>query len=367
MFSTWRNWLNRTLLNARGGAKGTRRTSKRKSRLSLEELESRIVPDSGGAAFIQNNAGIAYQGGVNYLENPLISNIVIYAIYLRDTTTGTEVSAADQTQFSSFFSAYATQGFVPSQLAQYHIPGYTPGNGSYSVSTDDINVNVAPNSTATAFDALGNAVTEPAITDNYIQAVIQTEINAGRTGAPGPNNYYVVFAPPGDAVSIPQDGADSINSFIAYHSNFLDSNNINEDYYAVVPDSISLLKNQSSAPGAGPLYNSNLQSFGLPGFETETVAISHELSEGLVDPTGYEFLTEQNFIDGEEVADLAALEFYSWDGFEVQYLWSQTILDGTHAPAVGTPGDNLFINQITPPAVTNVTTAVPIATFTDLI
>jgi hypothetical protein len=95
-----------------------------------------------------------------------------------------------------------------------------------------------------------------------------------------------------------------------------------------------------------------------------TQVSAHELAEGITDPvppSGYTDPTYSN--DGGEVGDHGGNSAYMQDGYSVQALWSNAISAVTHAPSSGSK--DLFINQVTPPAV-NTFKSGPVATFTDL-
>jgi hypothetical protein len=294
----------------------------------------RVIPlDSGGATrFTAAADNLAYGGG------PLIQNVQVEPIFIEDGSTGSEVSPAFQAGLDAYFSAVTTDAYIPSQLAQYSVPAnfHGLGNPAYTTGTggkgaDDANVVFTPTETDLGY---------PAIDDSQIPGIIQGEINAQRTTAPTANTLYVVFTPPGDAVTA--GNADSIFSFLGYHTAYF--NGVQDVYYAVIPD-------ESAAPNA---------SEGFAPLQGEEVVSSHEMSEAITDPlpaSGW-----VNSASGEEVGDQAANESYTLDGNQVQYEWSNALVGPAHAP--GTSGQpNLFINQLSPPAVSSFTGG-PIATFT---
>jgi hypothetical protein len=179
-----------------------------------------------------------------------------------------------------------------------------------------------------------------------------SEIRAGHTATNNANTLYFLFTPPGDAVTT--GSTDSINDFLGYHSAFLSASTW--CYYAVIPD-------QSTT---GP--NANYIDYGLTTLQGEELVSSHEMAEAITDPVGSPGLIgwqNPNFGGFGEVGDLAANESYTQDGNQVQYLWSNSLIGPAHSP--GTSGQtNVFINQLSPPAVpVSAGTSVPVATFTD--
>jgi hypothetical protein len=124
----------------------------------LEALEDRVVPDSGGATGVLAAAGPslvyggAAPGGIG--SGPLISNVKVNLIFVKDTNSGTLMPTALRTQVQQFFTKITTDGYIPNLLSQYHIPGFTPGNGS--LGTVDV-VNAAPTTTDLGFAAYDDA------------------------------------------------------------------------------------------------------------------------------------------------------------------------------------------------------------------
>jgi hypothetical protein len=330
---------------------GFKTSSKQRSRpwkqrfgqLYLERLEDRLVPDSGGGAgqFTANLSNLTYHGG------PLIQSVQIEPIFLMDSGTGNGASAALQSSIDAFFNAIATDSFIPSQLSQYSVPANFSGlgNPAYTIGTggkgaDDVNVLVTPD----------GSVGGRSIDDSQLQTIISDEIAAGKTASNTANTLYFLFTPPGDAVT--NASGNSTLGFDGYHTAFW--NGSTWIYYAVIPD--------QSVPGP----NNNLAGFGLTALQGEEQVSSHEMAEAITDPIpGSGRIGWQNPTIGAtgEVGDLAANESYTLDGNQVQYLWSNTLVGPGRAPGTANQA-NLFINQLTPPAVA-ATTSVPIATFTD--
>jgi autotransporter-associated beta strand protein len=233
-------------------------------------------------------------------------------------------------------------------LGVYDIGNGTVGSDDVAVSQEDTTVRNHPEI--------------PAYSDSDIQSIIRQEITAGNTAAVNSNTLYVVLTPPNAAVvKAAPDGSNYHDStiynpgFRGYHSSF----NLNASttvYYAVIPDQTNSfnLTAAMNVPGGSA----------ITAFQGETVAASHEISEAITDPlVNVPGQLAWNDSANGEVGDMAVAEAYTQDGYAVQYEWSQPALDAAHASVAS----GLFINQITPPAVTSVSTsaAFPVATFTD--
>src|SRR5262249_39870004 len=110
----------------------------------------------------------------------------------------------------------------------------------------------------------------------------------------------------------------------------------------------------------------NLNLFGTGttnALRGETVVASHEMVEAITDDVLARGWVNPSLLAAGENGDLAAKEVYVHDGHEVQYEWSNAIVGAAHAPSNGAA--DLFINQVTPPAVgVSTSTSVPVATFT---
>jgi hypothetical protein len=299
--------------------------------LHLESLETRDNPDSGGALQFPSSDNLTYTSG------PLIQNVAVEPIFLTDSQTGT--TSAYRSQLNAFFNTITADGYISRLLGQYSTGGMTIGNGTKG--SDDANVPVTPDA------QFPGSPPVPVLTDGGIQSLIGGEIDAGRTAAVTANTVYVVFTPPGDAVTV--GTSNSIQTFIGYHSSFTHAGQAVR--YAVIPDQTSV--------------NGNLSGLGLTAFQGETETSSHELAEAITDPNSQ--VTDPNTQTGwvgpgDEVGDQAAAQSYTLDGYQVQYEWSNTI---TGIGSVsGTGSADIVINQLSPPAVTG-SAAVQVATFTD--
>jgi autotransporter-associated beta strand protein len=345
MFS-FSSWLRNT-------QNGLRRTALRRStvRLGLERCEDRIVPDSGGSIGQLFGPGpLVYGGG------PIIQNVQVEPIFVVDPTNSSYTAL--ESGLYNFFPTIVTNGFIPQQLAQYNTTNYTIGTGTEG--KDDGNASYAPDTSVP--DINNNTV--PAYSDAFIQTIIESEIQAGRTDAPNANTLYYVFTPPDAAVT--NSLGSSINSFYQYHGNFVDGGG-NNIYYAVIPD-----QSNGFPDGSG---NASFSGIGYSQLQTEEVMSTNALATAITNPIANTGWANPNFtpVDGD-VGILALAEGYTLDGQQAQYLWSNGNNSFYGYPAspmhaLPTPGNvnNLVIDQLAPPLVDSVstTTPFPVATFTD--
>jgi autotransporter-associated beta strand protein len=265
----------------------------------------------------------------------VIPNVKIEEIFLTDSNNGK--SSGFQSQLSSYFTTITGDSYISKLLGQYSISGFPIANGT--LDKIDTLASAAPDEVTGGHSYY---------TDAKLQSIIKGEISNGNTAATdGLNHLYFIFTPPGDAVD-GGGGATSINSFLGYHSAFVDANNQNFDYYAVIPDQSSVNATEFGA------------TLALPG---ETVVSSHEMAEAITDPVPVSGWVNPNLGGSGEVGDQAANEYYVQDSHEVQYEWSNAIIGAAHT--LGSGANDLFINQVTPPAVPIAAgISVPVATFT---
>ena len=346
--SLWRRWLQWLAQSLRGKAHGRAKLRPMLTRRPrLEMLEDRVVPDSGGASGILAAGNVVYNGG------PLLAKVSIHMIFLKDSATGNTLAPATQAQFDAYFNKIVTDGYIPTLLTQYNVPAlpappttYALTNGT--VGADDINVLVTKDTVA--FDPVAG-FNRPSISDGNIQNIVENQITLGKTAPSGVNNLYFVYTPPGDPVGDNTAAGNSMSGYLGYHSAI---NNVASptgyDAYAVIPDETATA------------FNNNLILVGLNGFQGMTSVSSHEMVESITDPDTVGGWFDLGVIsDGGEISDHAAAQTYVQDGYSVQYQWSNILKGPEHAPLTG--ANDLFINQITPPAVNNVG-SVPVATFT---
>jgi hypothetical protein len=245
----------------------------------LEELERRDVP-SGGP--------LQPYGG------PIIPHVQISALFLgQEWQTDSQLNSYGRSllQYLQFLpqSSYMTQLLGP----------YGVGLGSLT------STNIYfPNPPST-------------LKDQQIENVLANGIIPGYIPGPNPDRFYIVFVPPGVNV-IMQNGevAGQNQKALAYHYGFVLGNN--QIRYAVIPVDT----------------DANLNAF-----QTATVAISHELSEGVTDPWHTAWHTQS----GDEIGDLAAGFGAFYNGYLVQAEWSNAlngpaIPAGTQLVTWGSPG-----------------------------
>ncbi len=304
-----------------------------------------MTPDSGGAAGVLTAAGdvVLNPNNLNLTGvNQVIPNVKIQLIFLTDPNGGSPLSvpAATQTAIKNFFTTITSDQYIPNLLSQYGGIQGLPAIGTGSVGVVDTSASVNADTTL-----LGHR----AYSSGNLTSIIQAEINNGDSAASdGLNNLYFIFTPPTDAVI--QGSINSIQNFGGYHLSFLDSGSGKRDYYAVIPDESSV----------------NINFFGsgnTNALRGETMAASHEMSEAITDDVVPRGWVNPTLLGSGEIGDLAVEEVYVDDGHEIQYLWSNAIGGAAHAPSSG--ASDLFINQLTPPAVpVSTSTSIPVATFT---
>ncbi len=192
-------------------------TYSRRVRPTLEVLEDRTVPTS-----------ITYHGGPT-IPHVQVNNIVM-----------------------------GPQSLDAGALVRALVQDYLPLMGPYygiGAGTLRSSINVAP--------LPGNP------TDGQIQSFLLQEIRSGAVPPPGPNQLYMVFLAPGQAV--PDVG------FLSYHGYFF-------------------------TPGIGAIYYAVV--YGAPG--QTSISASHELAESVTDPDGFSGYIDLSLDGGAngEVADI---------------------------------------------------------------
>jgi hypothetical protein len=170
-------------------------------------------------------------------------------------------------------------------LSEYSVTSPSPITIRHGITLPyDANFPAPSFTTATLGD--GHTYTN-VVTDSSIQATLSAEIAAKRI-TPDANTLFMVFVPPGDPVQA--GGADSITSFVAYHSYYHDSGSNKDVVYAVMP-----------TPGPPNYYYPPLSYLQL-----EEMALSHEFAEAITDPT---FRGWWDSATGAEIGDLAAYSY----------------------------------------------------------
>jgi hypothetical protein len=229
--------------------------------LRLEPLEDRRLLASHS---------VTYHGG------PLLQNVQVSAVYYGNPWTTSAVLQQTVTQTDNFLR-YLTSSPYFDTLKQYNV-----GDGSFA-----------------GHDLIAQDPAGQTIDDTQIQQILTAEISAHRLASVGYNTYYVFFTAPG--VVVTADGQDSVHDFAGYHSAYNGPGG--SVYYGVIP-----------------YPSGNVASVQLTDFQQETIAVSHEVAEGVTDPD-----TRTGWFDGRrnEIADLANGQFGTLNGYDVQGLWSQ--------------------------------------------
>jgi len=165
------------------------------------------------------------------------------------------------------------------QLAEYLVPNYPIGSGSYRSST--ILENPPPIS--------------PVVQDSQIQALLQQEIANGSLPMPTANSLYFVYLPP--AIAVQNSEGTSCENFCGYHDRVT-----SQLFYAVMP-----------------YLDCSGCSGGLDIFAALTVASSHELCEAITDPIpGSGWYDDTN----GEIGDICAWQTKQVANYTVQKEWS---------------------------------------------
>jgi hypothetical protein len=216
---------------------------------------------------------------VTYHGGALLPHVGVEAAFIGrywDGQTGSQ-QASDLNNFL----AYITDSSYMDMLGEYNV-----GRGSL-VDNGIINDDVAD---------------RPTIDDSTIRRTLDNDIAKGYLHAPDANRLYIVFTAPN--VDVTYQGQDSIQNFFGYHDSFTSSSG-KPIYYAVIAHPI----------GNGDFYN-------LSDFQTLTKVVSHELAEGVTDPSGRGWYDRRT---GDEIGDLSNgpddLGFLN--GYVVQAEWSQ--------------------------------------------
>jgi hypothetical protein len=232
----------------------------------LEPLEDRLL-----LAGRFGTPNVVYHGG------PLLPNVQVQAVYYGQPWTTSAALQQTVTQTDNFLRYLTTSPYFDA-LQQYNV-----GHGTF-LSHEIVAQNPA----------------NQTIDDTQIQQILNAEIAAGHLAAPGANSLYVFFTAP--SVVVTANGQDSVHDFAAYHSADTGPGGA-AVYYAVIP-----------------YPSGNVASVQLTDFQQETIALSHEVAEGVTDPD-----TRTGWFSGRsnEIADLAQGRFGSLNGYDVQGFWSQ--------------------------------------------
>jgi hypothetical protein len=240
-------------------------------RPALERLEERTV------------CTVTYHGG------PVLAHVGVEILFLGSKWAADPVLAGAGQQVEAFLQDISSGTFMDMLTRA----GYGVGRGSVLDSFTDPTL-------------LGGV-----ITDQQLQTDLAIDIAAGHLQPPDGNRLYFVLVEPGVVVER-ADGSDSLNSFWAYHSDFLGGSTGSPISYAVLP---YLDGSTGTLPRLSP-------------FESVTKVTSHELAEAVTDPfgdnVGVAAWYDNTWRDpstgqvGGEIADIADRVILDLDGYVVQ-------------------------------------------------
>jgi len=236
---------------------------------------------------------------MQYNGGPLITNVKIEGVYYSPWDTNPALQA-QQHYMDQFFNYFTKSSYIDQLLTPFSVNAQVNNNGNIVPIPGTQTPEIIGHGTFIGNDF--NQIQVPGnpnnpggygvLSDSSIQTMLENEYSKGNIPKPNFNTIYYVFAPPNTDVTA--FGTDSINSFLGYHSNFVDANN-NNFIYAVMP--------YPASP------NNNLGSY-IPSPATEpndtlTTVASHEISEAITDPIGGSGWTDKQPFQENEIADKA--------------------------------------------------------------
>jgi hypothetical protein len=244
----------------------------------------KIVPMPGSGVHAALRAALAAgpTPQLAYNNGPLLTSVQVFTVFWGSAwTQSPQLDLAGQ--INDFFTFIVTSPLLD-QLAEYQVPAYPIGEGSFVGSF-----------------TIADADPAAQVSDGDIQALLQQEIGSNAAfPQPGPNSLYFVFTPPGVTVSLGSDLSCSV--FCGYHDAINGS-----VFYAVVP----------SPDCAG------CQTPSGATLDAVTVISSHELCEAITDPIpgqGWYWFADQN--DQGEIGDLCVGQLKTVGQYTVQAEWS---------------------------------------------
>jgi hypothetical protein len=169
------------------------------------------------------------------------------------------------------------------------------------------------------------------VDDSQLQQDLQTYISNGSLEPPDANRLYVIYVE--DNIVVTLGDADSVTSFLGYHSAFAGHdalNNATDIHYAVI-----------TYPG-GRSCNAGIP--GLSAVNDMTMVTSHELAEGVTDPNvNYKTLGWYDDAQGGEVGDLAIGKYVFLNGHAVQRIVDQNDFAMTPAWSVAATNEQFIL------------------------
>jgi hypothetical protein len=261
--------------------KRRRAATKSRRRPQVTELRDaiRIVPVAAPKELFHHVAAVpaAPPPLLTYRGGPLLDTVKVYNLYIGSAwSTGHAKTVA--AGLDAFFKFVLTSALID-QLAEYIVPKYTIGHGTFLGSK-----------------VLSSVIPPSSVTDAWMRTELKRAITAGG-GVPksGPNVLYFLYLPPG--VALTQGGGKSCQAFCGYHDH------INgKIFYAAMP-----------------YANCNGCLGGLSTLDALTSTSSHELCEAITDPVpGTGWYDDAN----GEIGDICAWETKKVGNHVVQKEWS---------------------------------------------
>lgn len=221
-------------------------------------------------------------GRLTYRDGPLLTAVDIHTIFWGAAWQGAQAGLIGQ--INSFFQFVVTSPLID-QLAEYSVPGFAIGHGTFAGTT-----------------TIATSEPGPSISDTEIQAFLTTDPAAKTAFDPASqqppqvsNRLVFLYLPPGTVVAM--GGSASCTNFCGYHSEIE-----GQKFYAVMP-----------FPGCGGCNG------GLSTLDALTSTSSHELCESITDP-----LPGSGWYDDQygEIGDLCAWQTKTLGTYTVQKEWS---------------------------------------------
>jgi hypothetical protein len=319
----------------------------------VELLEDRLTPT------LTNHGGA------------ILANVQVQALYLGSDWNSNSVLNSQTAVFDQFLSKTVSGSY----MTMLRNAGFT-GPGGSIVGTGT--------SSAGAIDGVSIPITDlnnyanTVLLDSQIHTYLQSAISNHLVQQPNANTLYDVFVQDNVIVdfgtTLPlglNDGNNSVNDFLGYHSSFMgtDANNQPANIrYSAIPyqGSNGFLNNSSGV--------ANAQEPWLSVVDSATAVTSHELAEAVTDPDGSTWYDTRT---GNEVGDIVLASTVYLNGFAVQReaaIQASTTNFRAMTPAGATaghedcfvldPGGTLF--EINPQGVrTQITTATPVASISN--
>jgi hypothetical protein len=270
------NWLRRWFgKNDKAASSATGRSPS--YRIGVEQLEDRRV------------MSVSYNGGA------VISHVQVDTVYYgQDWETS---SGQANAQSLNRFMSTVTRSSYMGMLGEYNV-----GLGNFD-RYDFVTDGSAPTAGTT-------------VTEDQIQYMLEVEIYSGRLPMSDGNHLYFVYLPPNVTSQY-----DLNRNLLGHHSAFsmydYNTGTLAPVYYAVIPN-----------PIGNPVGYGYLASLGT--FNQQTEVSSHELAEAVTNPNwgGWWDSDSYSRTYGEEIGDLANLEYGNFDGYVMQKVWLNSMNSG---------------------------------------